>query len=206
MRAWWMLPAVGLVLAGCRTNGDRGEAAPPSGPRPGVTERGAVPSADEVTARVLASTRSIAQSEVDAAKLARERASSSSVKDYAVRAVAEQQAALDAISDLVKAKRIDLDAPGIQADPLLKAQKDAGKEALDKLRTLSGTAFDATYMTAQRPVQALLARTAQEGLGVTKDTEVGNVLRTIAQQAHDRTAKAATILPTTCGGERPGWG
>jgi len=27
MRSWWMLAAAGLLLAACRTDGDRGEAA-----------------------------------------------------------------------------------------------------------------------------------------------------------------------------------
>jgi predicted outer membrane protein len=146
------------------------------------------------------------QAQLDAAKVAQQRASSSAVKDYTVRAVAEQQAALDAISDMVKAKRIDLDASTIQNDPLLKAQRDTEKDALDRLRNLSGTAFDAAFMTAQRPVQALLSHTAQEGLQVTRDTEVANVLRMVAGQARDRASKAVSILPTMCGGERPGWG
>jgi putative membrane protein len=158
------------------------------------------------TARLLATMRTVVQGDLDAGKLAQRQASSPEVKDYATRSVAEYQANLDALSDLIKAKKIDLDAPVVQNDPILKAMKDTAKEAVDRLRTLSGTAFDAAYMTAQRPSQALLVQLAQEGTQVSKDPDLGNVLRTMAQQGRDRTTKAHSVLPKTCGGERPGWG
>jgi predicted outer membrane protein len=164
--------------------------------------------ADEAstTARILAATRDMLQSEVDAGKLAQQRASSSDVKDYATRAVAESQASLDAISDLVKAKKLDLDATAIQSDPLLRAHKEAAREAVDRLRTLAGTAFDAAYMTPERSVQVNLAKLAAVSPQVSKDPDVANIMRTIAQQARDRSIKALSILPKACGGERPGWG
>lgn len=215
MRSVWMLAAAGLLLAACRSDGERGEAVPHErapgvqGGKPVPAERplgGATAEEAAATARVLAATRAIAQSEVDAGKLAQTRASSSDVKDFAVRAIAESQAALDALSDLVKAKKIDLDAPTVQNDPLLKAARDMARENVDRLRSLSGTPFDAAYMTAQRPTQSLLAQLAQPGPLISRDADVANVLRTTAQQARDRTSKAHSILPKACGGERPGWG
>src|SRR5262249_49044765 len=144
---------------------------------------------ETATSRVLAAIRAVAQAEVDAGKLAEHRASSTDVKDYATRAVAEHQATLDALSDLMKAKKIDLEPPAVQTDPLLRAQKGTAKEAVDRLRSLSGTAFDAAYMTAQRPAQAFLRDLAQEGPVVSKDPDVGNTFRVVAQQARDRMAK-----------------
>jgi hypothetical protein len=61
-------------------------------------------------------------------------------------------------------------------------------------------------MTAQRPAQAYLRDLAQVGPVVSKDADVANACRAIAQQARDRTAKVVSILPKACGGERPGWG
>jgi len=209
----WVL-AAGLLLAACRSDGERGEAVPqergvtPPGARPAPIERGVIgANADELgAARLLAATRALAQEGVDAGKLAQQRASSPEVKDYATRAVAENQASLDQLSDLVKAKKIDLDAAVVQGDPLLRAEKDTAKDTVDRLRSLSGMAFDAAYMTAQRPRQALLVQLATEGPQISKDADIGNVLRTMAQQGRDRATKALVILPKACGGERPGWG
>ena len=209
----WVL-AAGLLLAACRSDGERGEAVPqergatPAGARPMQTERaGLGTNAEEAaTARLLAATRALTQEGVDAARLAQHAASSSDVKDYATRAVAENQASLDQLADLIKAKKIELDASAVQSDPLLRAEKETAREGIERLRSLSGTAFDAAYMTAQRPRQALLAQLATEGPLVSKDADVGNVLRTMAQQGRDRMTKAHAILPKACGGERPGWG
>ena len=207
----WVL-AAGLLLAACRSDGERGEAVPqergatPAGARPTLSERAGTSTEEAATARLLAATRALTQEGVDAARLAQHAASSSDVKDYATRAAAENQASLDALADLVKAKKIDLDAPAVQADPLLRAVKDTAKEGVDRLRSLSGTAFDAAYMTAQRPRQALLVQLAQEGPQISKDGDIGNVLRTVAQQGRDRASKALAILPKACGGERAGWG
>jgi predicted outer membrane protein len=207
-----MLAAAGLLLAACRTDGERGEAAPQERApgAPGAT--GARPALGvgveeaATTARVLAAVRDRAQAEVDAAKLAPTRAHSPDVKDYAVRALAETQATLDALADLVKAKKIDLDATAVQNDPVLKADREAARETVDRLRTLSGTAFDAAYMTAERSAQSHLAHLAQIGPQASKDGDVGNILRTVGQQARDRMSKVLSILPKACGGERPGWG
>jgi predicted outer membrane protein len=212
MRTWWTLAAAGLLLAACRTDGERGEAVPheraPSAPgTQGVRPVGAA-STDETatTARVLSAMRDRVQAEVDTGKLAEQRASATDVKDFAVRTVAENQSILDALSDLIKAKKIDLDTAAVQSDPVLRADRDANKEALDRLRTLSGSAFDAAYMTAERGAQSHLSHLAQVGSQATRDTDVGNVLRTLGQQARDRGNKVLLILPKACGGERASWG
>jgi predicted outer membrane protein len=207
-RSWWVLPAAGLVLAACRTDGERGEAAPAERVpgAPGAKPVSAAVEEAATTARVLAAVRDRTQAEVDAAKLAGQRASSPEVKDYATRVLAETQATLDALSDLVKAKKIDLDAPAVQNDPVLRADREAARETVDRLRTLSGTPFDAAYMTAERAAQAHLAHLAQIGPQTSRDADVGNVLRTVGQQARDRMSKVLSILPKACGGERPGWG
>src|SRR5262249_5185629 len=141
MRSTWMLAAAGLLFVACRTNGERGEAAPqdrtaatgkPTAiehPAPTVVE-------DSGTARLLASVKAMTQAEVDAGKLAQQRASSPEVKDYATRLVAEYQANIDALADLTKAKKIDLDAPQVQSDPLLRAHRATAKDAIDRLRSL----------------------------------------------------------------------
>jgi predicted outer membrane protein len=200
MRSRWMLwvPAAGLLLGACRTDGERGEAAP--------AEHGPAGGKAGQIARVLAAMRSLLQGEVDAGKLAQQRASSPEVKDYATRVVAEDQASLDALRDLVKAKKIDLDAVAIQGDPLLRAEKELAKDGVDRLRTLSGTPFDAAYMTAQRPSRSLLGALAQQGPATSRDADVGNILRTVAQQGREQAQKAGAVLPKACGGERPGWG
>jgi predicted outer membrane protein len=210
MRSLWML-AAGLFLVACQSDGERGEAVrqergmPPGTSRVQIEHPG--PGADETNvARVLTATRVLAQGGVDAGKLAQQRASSPEVKDYATRAVAEYQANLDALSDVAKAKKIDLGADAVQNDPLLRAQRDTVKDGVDHLRGLSGTAFDAAYMLGERPVQALLSNLALEAPLVSRDPEVGNVLRTMSQQVKDRTTKALTILPKACGGDRAGWG
>jgi predicted outer membrane protein len=216
----WML-AAGLMLAACRSDGERGERGevpPPergSAPatsggkttdqRPGMQAPERAAAADDV-GRILAATRMLVQAGIDGGKLAEKKASSPEVKDYATRSVAEYQANLDAMNDLTKAKRLDLDAPALQNDPLLKAEKDTVREAVDRSRTLAGQAFDAVYMTAQRPAQAILEQLAAEGQQASRDPDIGNVLRTTAQQARDRASKALSILPKACGGERPGWG
>ncbi len=88
---------------------ERGAGAPN---KPGTIERALTgPTVDEAgNARLLAATRAVAQAEVDAGKLAQQRATSPEVKDYATRVVAVLQADLDALTDLVKAKKIDLEA------------------------------------------------------------------------------------------------
>jgi putative membrane protein len=158
------------------------------------------------TSRVHAAVRAMTQSDVDAARLAQQRASSHDVKDFATRLVAEYQSDIDAIGDIAKAKKIDLEAAGIQSDPLLRAHKAAAKDTLERLRTLSGPAFDAAYLAAQRPAQLALMHVAQEGPQGLRDTDVGNVLRTVAQQARDRGNKVLGMLPKACGGDRTATG
>ncbi len=79
-------------------------------------------------------------------------------------------------------------------DPLLRAQKDAFKDGLDRLRALSGTAFDATYLTAERLSRALLVQLATHAAWVAR-SRGANVLRTMAQQAREQTTRALVILP-----------
>jgi predicted outer membrane protein len=203
-----------LALAGCRTDGNRGQAqerrASPEGASDrgtsGVNEQARAPAdaASDATARVLAAARSLAQAQIDAARLAQQHAAAPEVKEYATRTLAELSANVQAIGDTAKAKSLDLD--GAQNDPLARAERSGARAALDRLGGLDGQAFDAAYLASERSGAARLASLAQEGQSTSKDTDVGNVLRGIGQQARERDRRATAILPRACGGEAAGWG
>src|SRR5580704_17004514 len=152
MRPLWMGAVVLALLAGCRTDGDRG----PEGKREapgaelGPTARQRVGEApDVVTPRVLAAVQASTQGSIDAAKMAADKATAADVKDFARKLVADLQPSLDALNDAARAHGIDLGAAAVQGDPALKAEKASSSEGLQRLTSLSGTAFDPAFLTSE---------------------------------------------------------
>jgi predicted outer membrane protein len=210
MQRLWMGAAGLLLLAACRSDGERGQVLGTEkqpgelGARPGIAQgpegRG-VEVVDLSTPRILAVVHQITQSEIDAAKLAEQRATTPEVKEYATRVVNDYQQDLDAMGRTLKGKNIDLQVPAIQGDPILKAQHAMSDDATRRLRGLSGPAFEAAYLNAQPASQLLLVQLAQQGQQATKDPEIAGALRTLAQQGQDRAARARGLVPKACGGE-----
>lgn len=209
MQRLWMGAAGLLLLAACRSDGERGQVLGTEkqpgelGGRTGITspEVRAPEGADLATPRILVIVHDMAQAEIDASRLAEQRATAPEVKEYATRVVTEFQQDLDALGRTLKSKNIDLQIPAIQADPILKGQRAFAEDTTRRLRSLSGTAFDAAYLNAQPASQALLVQLAQQAQQVTKDPEISGTLRTLAQQGQERAAKARGLMSKACGGE-----
>jgi predicted outer membrane protein len=206
MRPLWMGAAVLALLAGCRTDGERG----PQGKReaPGVelgpTARQLVGEApDVVTPRLLAAVQASTQASLDAAKMAADKATAADVKDFARKLVADLQPSLDALNDATRAHGIDLGAASVQGDPALKAEKASSSEGIQRLTSLSGPAFDAAFLTTEIHGLSELSQLAHQGAAVAaRTTDVSGALQKIAAVAHDRAQKGRTLTPKACGGEQ----
>jgi predicted outer membrane protein len=210
MRRLWMGAAVLALLAGCRTNGERGPEGrnEPRGAEPGATARQqggeatqAMP--DTVTPRVLATVQAKAQAAIDAAKMAADKASAADVKDFARKLSAELQPSLDALNDAARAHAVDLTSAAVVGDPVLKAEKAADADSLQRLTSLSGPAFDAAFLTSEVHVLGELSQLAHQGAAVaTRTPDLAGALQKLAAQAHERAQKGRTLMPKACGGEQ----
>jgi predicted outer membrane protein len=204
------------LLAGCRTDGERGSQGrnePPTagqGATQGATQgtprqggEATVGAADTMTPRMLAVVQAKTQAEIDLAKTAADKATGADVKDFARKVAADLQPSLDALNDAAKAHGIDLGAAGVQADPLVKAERAAGADDVQRLSTLTGGAFDASYLTSAVQRLGDLSQLAHQGAAaMTRTSDAAGVLQKIAMQAHERAQKARTLMPKACGGEQ----
>jgi predicted outer membrane protein len=210
MRRLWMGAAVLALLAGCRTDGERGPEGrnEPRGAEPGATARQQAGEAtpvmtDTVTPRVLATVQARMQGEIDAAKMAADRASAGDVKDFAHKLVADLQPSLDDVNGVARTRGLDLASAAVQGDPVLRAMKAADVDSMQRLTSLSGPAFDAAFLTGGVRSLGEIAQLAHQGAASAARTpDVAGALQKIAAQAHERAQKGRALMPKACGGEQ----
>jgi predicted outer membrane protein len=151
------------------------------------------------TARLLASIYAISEGEVEAAKLALQKAGSPEVSTYARKLVAEHEQDMQAIEQLARSKHIDFKA-ALTADAQVRAQQGAHEEQMRNLRNLSGASFDIVFMRDQPLGHVLLGEIAGQGKEVARDAEVDAFFATIEGQAKEHGDEAQKAMPVSCGG------
>lgn len=217
MRRFWTAVALAAVLAGCQAENRSDHAV--GAERPAGVPEGRVVHAREswtgvppsttvdvflidteqnATARLLASIYAISEGEVEAGKLALEKAGSPEVSAYAGRLVAEHEQDMEAIEMLTRNKHIDFRA-ALTADAQVRAQQGAHQQQMKDLRNLSGASFDRAFMRDQPMGHILLGEIAAQGKEVAKDPEVDAFFTTIQGQAKEHGDEALKLMSMSCG-------
>jgi predicted outer membrane protein len=139
------------------------------------------------------------QAEIEAARLAEERAATPAVKAFAATMRRDHEEMLGSLNDLAKSRGMDLNTL-IGADPMLSAQRAASIERGDRLRTLSGPAFDGTYMSAQPMMHLLLAKMADQGRQAAVHKDISGFFTHLAGSLRAHRDMALSAMPLACGG------
>ena len=198
----WMVVVGLLFLTDCRHGA-------------GNKERGAVerrPSAELIAglpataehessvARTLAAMRAVSDDEVEMATLASQRAHAGEVRGCAARIVRQRTEDLEVIARLGRERGSELH--GVDADPMIHAERAAGRDAIDRLARTSGEELDALYLMLEASCAIRLSRLADQAEVVARDGESTLALRRIAAHARESQARAFALVPRECGGQR----
>jgi len=108
-------------------------------------------------ANVVAVFNTIDRSEIEAAQLAKQKASSPTVRDFAERMMDEHRAMLDKRRDLAGRLNIQPEKP-----QLASALNDTHQESMEELRKKSGADFDRAYLDYQVKMHEQAAKLAEE--------------------------------------------
>jgi putative membrane protein len=197
--------ALVALLAACRTEDRREEAvgvergrapqaqpAPPAATAEQQAERAA-------TARLLGTIYAMSQGEIEKGRLALQKAVSAEVKSFAARLVADHQQDVDQIDQLAQRKGLDVHG-ALSADPILRAQQEAHRQAMDSLRGQSGEAFEVSFTRPQPDDHALLGQIARQGSATSNDADIDAFFAKVEAEAKDHQALALRALPVACGG------
>ncbi|AKT42153.1 DUF4142 domain-containing protein [Chondromyces crocatus] len=211
MRRVWMLAALAL-MAGCDP-GNRGDVvaaerpsavAPGQGQKGGVMVDGATMDSEPLaTARLLAATQALAQTEVEKAKLALEKGTTEEVRKFAQALIDDHKRQLDKIGELAKDKKLDVQGMSL-SDAQVRAQTEAGKQTLSMLQGMEGVSFDAAFMASQPTDHILLEHIGEQGQRVSRDPDLDYFFSDVMARAQAHRESAIRITPEACGGAPPG--
>ncbi len=149
--------------------------------------------------RMLGMVQIESQAEIEGARLAEERAATPAVKAFAAAMRRDHEEMLTSLNELTKSRGLDLNAL-IGADPMLSAQRAASLERGDRLRTLSGPAFDGAYMSAQPVMHLLLVKMTEQGRQAADDKELSGFFNRLASSLRAHRDMALSAMPIACGG------
>lgn len=149
--------------------------------------------------RMLGMVQIESQAEIEGARLAEERASTPAVKAFAAAMRRDHEEMLASLHDLTKSRGMDLNEV-IGADPVLSAERAASIERGDRLRTLSGPAFDGAYMSGQPMMHLLLVKMAEQGRQAADNKEISGFFNRLATSLRGHRDMALSAMPVTCGG------
>jgi hypothetical protein len=183
-----------LFLAACRHG--------PGNDR-GVTERRSAvdaPTRDAAAARALAAMRAAIHDEIEMASAVTLRAQTDEVRDCAARILRQRTEDLDAMAGLGQDRASE--QRDADVDPLIKADRAASRDGLDRLGQASGPEVDALYLMLEAPRAIHLALLAEQAERLARDPEAASILRRIASHARDARARALALTPRACGGRR----
>ena len=207
MRRCWEIVALAAVLASCRTEdrseevvgAERGRPEPAVSPPPAATPGAAPQGAESPIARLLGAVQVVVQGEIDASRLALEKAASDPVKSYAARMIADHQQDMALLTSHVQRRDIDVNG-ALARDPELRAHQEAHRQQMDALRALSGEAFDVAYLRDQPSHHVFLGALAAQGPAASDDPDLGVIFTRLQSEARDHQAAALRALPVACGG------
>ncbi|UQA57901.1 DUF4142 domain-containing protein [Polyangium aurulentum] len=149
--------------------------------------------------RMLAMVQIESQAEIEAARLAEERGATPAVKAFAAAMRRDHEEMLGNLKDVAKSRGIDLDAV-IGDDPMLSAQRAASLERGERLRTLSGPAFDGAYMSSQPMMHLLLAKMADQGRQAAQNRDIAGFFTRLSSSLRAHRDMALSAMPVACGG------
>jgi len=197
--------AAALLLAACRSDGERGHAFTPAStlqPQSIASWRLQVPRAaarvgtsaerDE-TARLAALARSILETEREAGSAALARVSSAPLRAHAAMAEAAAERGLEALRTLAVARGLEVATAALEDDPVMVAQRDASARELASLRALTAEAFAGVWLASEVSRLELLGSLAVLAVRLSPDVATGNVFGMIAHDARTRTEGAVTL-------------
>lgn len=208
MRRGWMAAAGLLLLTACRqgASADRererdrergaGERRPISDP----ARSDAGPEREAATAQTLAAMLTASRNEIAMARLAQQRSPRSEADELASRIVDQRTEDVDTVMRLARERAIDLGA--LEADPRIQADQAAGRDALDRLAMAAIPELDGLYAALEVTSAMRLSRLADQAETLARDAEAMGSLRRIGARARDAQARAFTVLPRSCGGQR----
>ncbi|APR79963.1 Hypothetical protein A7982_05310 [Minicystis rosea] len=195
-----------LLLAGCRSNGNRGherehEARPyfrglsawrivPPHPAP-PEARLPMRAEHRDTTTLVALARSMVEAQLAEGRLTLARGASHEARIYAAEVVSEAETHLAALSTLQAARPRDLAA--VQDDPVLTAQREAAKHDLATLSELPAADVVPAWISSEARRLTLFSSIAMLGVRTARDVPTGNVFRMIAHDARERAHRAAAV-------------
>ncbi|EYF06936.1 DUF4142 domain-containing protein [Chondromyces apiculatus] len=177
--------------------------APGQGQKGGVVVEGAAMDSEPMaTARLLAATEVMAQGEIAKAKLALEKATTDEVRKFAQTMIDDHQRQLDKVGELARDKKLDVQNVSL-ADAQVRAQLDAGKQALTMLQGMVGQSFDAAFMAGQPTGHMLMEHLGEQGQRVSRDPDIDYFFSDVMARAQAHREEAIRITPMACGGAPP---
>jgi hypothetical protein len=90
---------------------------------------------------------------------------------------------LEALRTLITAEQFDIEAPAVQADPVITAEQEVSRRNTTVLQALSGRVLEATYLSAAPQRLAMLGSLAELGSRASSELAARNVFRLIAHDA-----------------------
>ena len=152
------------------------------------------------TARTLAAILMSARREIEMAKLVGQRSQESEVRELASWILEQRTDDIDTLLLLARERSIDLGA--METDPLIQADQAAGRDTIDLLTRASGPELDALYAAFEVTGAMHLSRLADQAETLARDPEATGTLRRLGARARDSQARAFTMMPRECGGQR----
>jgi putative membrane protein len=137
---------------------------------------------------VMAVFNTIDRSEIEAAQLAKQKASSPAVRDFAGRMIDEHSTMLDRRRELASRLTIHPQTPQLAA-----AMKETHQETMEELRKKSGRDFDRAYMEYQVTMHDQAARLAEETGEAAENSRIKQHLMEAKSNIQSHLAQAKTV-------------
>jgi putative membrane protein len=139
-------------------------------------------------ANVLAVMNTIDKSEMEAAQLAKQKAQSSQVRDYANHLIADHSAIMDKNRQLSNRANLRPDPPALAS-----TMNSTHQETMDQLRKLSGNDFDRAYMEYQVKMHEEAVTLAEKTSTSADNPQLKQQLSQVVNDLRNHLSKAKSI-------------
>ncbi len=139
-------------------------------------------------ANVLAVMNTIDKSEMEAAQLAKQKAQSSEVRDYASHLIADHSATMDKNRQLANQTSLRPDPPALAA-----TMNSTHQETMERLRSLSGSEFDRAYIAYQVAMHEQAVSLVEKTSSSADNPQLKQRLSLVVHDLRDHLAKAKSI-------------
>jgi len=139
-------------------------------------------------ANVLAVMNTIDKSEMEAAQLAKQKAHSTQVRDYASHLVADHSAIMDKNRQLSNRTNLRPDPPALAS-----TLNSTHQETMEQLRKLSGSDFDRAYMESQVKMHEQAVSLVEKTSASADNPQLKQQLSQVVHDLRDHLTKAKSI-------------